>query len=56
MLIMYFSVQAMRWGSDHGADAVAAYQRVSGLTTQHCGVVVDHRHCWLGASPLSKSF
>ena len=44
----------MRWGSDHEAEAVAAFERVSGLTTQRCGFVIDHRHCWLGASPDRK--
>ncbi len=46
----------MRWGNDHEADAVAAYEGISGLTTQSCGFVIDYRHCWLGASPDRKVY
>ena len=39
-----------RWGKSHECDAVEEYETLSGRKTQECGLFVNPRFCWLGAS------
>ena len=40
-----------RWGKENESKAVDEYEQLTSLRTEKCGLYINPRCCWLGASP-----